>query len=95
MTYKPHPANTSEIILPDNLHEIVEFLARNTHENWAAERIRRGWRYGPHRNDARKESPCLVPFDELTDREKEHDIIIVTELLKTLISLGYSVRKKR
>ena len=45
------------IELPEALTPLTEALARNVHEVWAATRLAQGWRYGPERNDARKEHP--------------------------------------
>jgi hypothetical protein len=56
--------------------------------------MKEGWRYGPERNDALKEHPCLVPYEELPESEKEHDRKVVRELLKTLLSLGFGIRRK-
>ena len=94
MTYTPHPLDTSAIRISGNLNEIIELLAKNTHENWAAGRKQEGWRYGPERDDTHKKHPCLVPYEDLPESEKEHDRQIVRELLKTLLSLGFEIRKK-
>lgn len=95
MTYTPDPIDTSKITLSNELHELVEFLAKNTHENWSKERIHQGWHHGPERNDTKKESPCLIPYEELPESEKEHDRIAATELLKTILLLGFSIKKKK
>jgi len=52
-----------------------------------------GWKFGDKRDDRRKEHPCLVPYEELPESEKEHDRIVVKELLKTLILLGFRIEK--
>jgi len=93
LPYIPKPVDTSDILLNDDLNELVEFLAKNTHENWAFERIKQGWRYGLKRNDIKKEHPCLVPYEKLPEVEKEHDRIVVKELLKTIILLGFHIEK--
>jgi hypothetical protein len=93
LTYIPEPIDTSQIMLSNELNELVEFLAKNTHENWSKERIHQGWRWGPERNDRKKEHPCLIPYEKLPESEKEHDRIIATELLKTIILLGFSIKK--
>jgi hypothetical protein len=93
VTYTPEPIDTSDIMLSRELSELVEFLAKNTHENWAKERVDQGWQYGPSRNDARKEHPCLIPYEKLPESEKEHDRIAATEVLKTIILLGFSLKK--
>ena len=79
--------------MTEDLKGIVELLAENTHENWAAGRMSQGWRYGPERNDADKEHPCLVPYELLPESEKEHDRKVVLEIVKTLIVRGFALRK--
>jgi hypothetical protein len=94
LTYKPEPLDTSKITLSTDLNELVEFLAKNTHENWSKERIHQGWRWGPERNDTKKEHPCLIPYEKLPEPEKDHDRIAATEILKTVILVGFSIKKK-
>src|SRR6266853_2968283 len=59
--YVPGPTDASGITLPEELRQLTELLAKNAHENWARQRLADGWRYGPERNDTRKEHPDLVP----------------------------------
>ena len=94
MGYQPAPRDTSEVVLPAPIRELTEMLARNTHENWARQRISDGWRYGPQRDDARKEHPSLVPYDELPESEKEYDRRTAIETVKTILALGYRIEKK-
>ncbi len=89
MKYRPQPLNTNEVALPAEIIEITEQLARNTHENWARQRMTDGWRYGPVRDDARKEHPGIVPYEELSEAEKQYDRNTALETLKALILLGY------
>lgn len=95
MTYTPEPIDTSKIRLTDELNELIEFLARNTHDNWAKERIHQGWQWGLERNDTKKEHPCLVPYEKLPETEKAYDRIAATELLKTIMFLGFSLQKRK
>lgn len=91
MTYQPRPIDTTSVALDDDLRELTERLARNTHDVWAAERIRLGWSYGPRRDDARRQHPGLVPYDELPDTEKQFDRNTAREVLTALIALGYRI----
>ena len=43
MTYRPEPIDTAAVNLPGELVPLRELLARNTHENWSAQRIGDGW----------------------------------------------------
>ena len=92
--YKPQPVDTSAIELDEDIRELGELIARNTHDVWAEGRIREGWTYGETRDDTKKTNPCLVPYEELSESEKEYDRSTSMETLKLIISLGYTIRKE-
>ncbi|MDR0795034.1 MAG: Ryanodine receptor Ryr [Tannerella sp.] len=85
------PLDTSGVELPPGWLEIVEQIAVNVHETWVTRRIAEGWKYGIKRDDERKENPCLVPYCELPEDEKEYDRRTVIETLKTVVLLGKAV----
>ena len=85
--YKPNPIDTSKVELPDDLLELTEKIAENVHENWSVGRIADGWTYGETRNDEMKTTPCLVPYSELTDSEKEYDRVTALQTLKLIVAL--------
>ncbi|MCA9051018.1 MAG: hypothetical protein KDA89_19920 [Planctomycetaceae bacterium] len=90
-TYTPQPLDTSAVQLPQSLQDLLEKLAENTHEVWAAQRITDGWAYGPQRDDTKKHHPCLVPYGQLPESEKEYDRKTAGEALKVVIALGYQI----
>lgn len=92
--YKPDPIDTSDIILDEEITKLTDALAKNTHDVWAVGRIRDGWVYGKNRNDETKEHPCLVPYEELPEAEKEYDRSTALETVKVILKLGYSIEKK-
>ena len=92
--YKPNPIDTSKVELPDDLLELTEKIAENVHENWSVGRIADGWTYGETRNDEMKTTPCLVPYSELTDSEKEYDRVTALQTLKLIVALGYRIEKR-
>ena len=94
MTYEPRPIDTTSVELPESIRELTERLAENVHDQWALQRLREGWVYGPERNDAKKEHPCLVPYDELPASEKEYDRNTAIETLKAILALGYDIVKR-
>ena len=69
--YTPKPMDTSQIKLPEELVELTELIAKNVHEVWSAGRIADGWTYGVTRDDEKRQTPCLVPYELLTEEEKE------------------------
>lgn len=91
MTYKPKPIDTSKVQLPNELEDLTELLSENTHEIWAQGRIKDGWTYGEVRNDETLKHPCLVPYDQLPESEKEYDRNTAMEALKTIQHLGYQI----
>lgn len=92
--YLPKPKDTKNVVLPDELLELTELIAENVHENWAVGRLKNGWKYGAVRDDEKKTTPCLVPYDKLTDEEKEYDRVTAMETLKLIVALGYEIKKK-
>jgi hypothetical protein len=93
MDYEPKPIDTSKITLDEEILELTEKLAASTHDVWATKRFSDGWRYGPTRDDAKKQHPGLVPYDELTDQEKEYDRATALETLKAILALGYEIKR--
>lgn len=91
--YIPSPIDTSDIELSDDLKQLVEQLARNVHDIWAVGRISDGWTYGPERNDALKQHPCLIDYSELPESEKEYDRNTAMETLKMILKLGWKIEK--
>jgi len=91
--YRPHPISTAGVELSPEILELTELLARNAHEIWAQQRLAEGWKYGPLRNDAVREHPCLVPYDDLPESEKEYDRKMAMETLKVILALGYRIAK--
>ena len=81
--------------LNEDQRRIVEQLAANTHEVWAAKRIAEGWKIGSQRDDSAKTHPCLVPYDELPESEKDYDRDVVEQVLKAAIALGFPFSSSR
>ncbi len=92
-TYIPKPIDTSDIELSEDLLELTEEMAKNVHDVWSAGRIAQGWTWGPKRDDEKKENPCLVPYEELPESEKEYDRNTSIETLKVILSLGFKIER--
>ena len=91
--YIPKPVDTSEIVLSDDLIKLTELIAANVHDVWAVGRIKEGWTYGAEKDIHAKTTPCLVPYDELPESEKEFDRNTAMETLKFITALGYKIIK--
>lgn len=89
--YDPKPINVDDVVLPQELLDLTERIAANVHDVWAESRIREGWTYGPAKDPAKKETPLLVPYDELPESEKDYDRNTALSTLKLIIKMGYNI----
>lgn len=89
--YKPKPIDTSDVVLPPDLEQLAEKMAKNVHEVWADSRLAQGWCYGEERDDAKKTHPCLIPYEELPEEEKEYDRNTSIGTLKLIMKLGFKI----
>ena len=91
--YEPAPLDVSGIELPEEITGLTEKIAENVHDVWSVGRMAEGWTYGKKRDDAKKKHPCLVPYAELPESEKEYDRNTAMQTLKLIIALGYKIEK--
>lgn len=92
-TYVPQPIDTTDVELPEELEALVEQMSKNVHEVWSEARIKQGWIYGEQRNDVLKTHPCLVPYEELPEEEKEYDRNTSIGTLKLIMKLGFKISR--
>ena len=88
------PMDLSSVDLPESLIQLSERIAENVHEVWAKARIDEGWTYGEKRDDIHKKHPCLVPYDELPEEEKEYDRNTAMNTIKMVKKLGFRIEKE-
>lgn len=92
--YTPKPIDTSDVVLSEDLLKLTEKIAANVHEVWAVGRIAEGWTYGNEKNFELKTTPCLVPYDELPESEKDFDRNTAMETLRLIVKMGYKISKE-
>ena len=93
-TYNPQPIDLSDVSLDDSLSELQEAIAENAHEIWSQNRLSEGWSYGPKRDDIKRENPDIVPYDRLSDKEKQYDREMAIMTIKLVKKLGYDIVKR-
>ena len=91
--YTPQPIDTKGVTLPKELDTLAEDIAKNVHEVWSMGRMKDGWTYGEERNDTEKKHPCLVPYEELSEKEKEYDRNTSVETIKVILKLGFKITR--
>ena len=74
-------------------NELLEKLAEQVHITWMNQRIKEGWSYGPVRDDEKKQTPCIIPFQNLPEIEKEYDRITASTVINTLQNEGYIITR--
>jgi len=47
------------------------------HERWMADKAAHGWKYGPEKDAGAKTHPCMVPYDELPDYQRDKSRLFV------------------
>lgn len=52
-----------------------EATPRDSHNAWMAHKQAEGWRYGPVKDPEYKLHPCMVPYEDLDERQRAKDWI--------------------
>jgi len=85
-----HGLHPSKIDLTDAQ---IEDLAMREHDRWMNDRTRHGWTYAPRRDDGRKHHPLLIPWEELSEPEREKDRDTIRHLPRLIEKTGFRVRR--
>lgn len=91
--YSPAPLDLKGIEIPKGLESLIEALAKNVHDTWAEGRLKDGWTFGPKRNETLKQTPCLVPFEDLPEEEKEYDRMTALATIRFILASGFTIHK--
>jgi RyR domain len=91
LSYQPRPINTARVELSPEILQLIERLAENAHDVWAAKRLAEGWTFGPKKDGDTKQTPLLVPYADLPDSEKQYDRELALATLKAVLALGYRI----
>lgn len=52
-----------------------------SHDNWLAEKLADGWKYGEVKDVEKKEHPCCVSYNELPETQKVKDMLFKSIVL--------------
>lgn len=92
MNYEPNPIDLTEIDL-GKIKADIEIISRNIHETWAQQREKQGWKFGSVYDGINKLHPCMIPYEDLPESERDIDRATVEQTIKMLIWLGYNIEK--
>ena len=93
MSYQPQPIDVGDVAIEPSLNALVEALAENVHDTWARGRMDQGWTYGPARDDAAKKHPCLVPYADLPESERDYDRNTAMSTIRFILAKGFAIKK--
>jgi hypothetical protein len=83
------PAEVRQSAIEGVRHVRCGTTPRDLHESWCAFKRERGWAYGPEKDPEAKTHPCMVPYDDLPQEQKDKDqlfLLIVTALTVGMLS---------
>ena len=58
----------------------------HSHKEWLTEKKVNGWKYGPVKDEVKKEHPCFVPYEELPLEQKAKDFLF-RQIVHSLVNL--------
>lgn len=53
-------------------------IPSDSHENWLKDKVADGWVWGPVKDPAKKQHPCMVPYEKLPPEQRAKDLLFVT-----------------
>lgn len=48
-----------------------------SHESWLRNKLDNGWKYGPIKDEQKKEHPCIVDYEQLPVEQKAKDYLFI------------------
>ena len=69
--------------------EETETMAKVEHIRWCWDKILNGWYYGKSRDDKKKLHPSIIPYEDLSESEKEKDRELVRLIPALLQDISY------
>jgi RyR domain len=73
----------------------IELMAKVEHRRWMADRIERGWRFAPKRDDRLLLHPDLIPYEALSEAGKQKDRNAVQMLADIIKSHGFRIVRSK
>jgi serine phosphatase RsbU (regulator of sigma subunit) len=78
--------------------EEIDTMSRVEHLRWSWEKRLNGWIFGPAKDDIRKTHPSLIPYEDLSESEKNKDrqlVKLIPALLQDIKFEAYPVSPNR
>jgi PAS domain S-box-containing protein len=69
----------------------IEALAPMEHDRWMNEKVSMGWKYGQDTDERKRIHHCIVPWDQLTEEQREKDRNAVRSLPRVLAKVRLKI----
>ncbi len=69
----------------------LELLAEEAHKIWMEDKIHDGWKFGPKTDVEQKIHSCLLPYDQLSEADKELDRRFIRGIPRILKTAGLKI----
>ena len=92
--YNPQPMDLSSISINEELEQLIEMISAEVHDVWARDKKIKvpGIKYAPVNEDGSDKENCshfLLPYEMMSDEDKDNDRKMVLQTIKLLKRLGY------
>ncbi len=77
------------------IEQSIEQLAEAEHNGWMEEKYDADWRYGAIRDNEKKIHPSLMPYNALSDYDKNKDKDAVRKYPEIVRMAGFKIAKMR
>lgn len=92
--HAPMERRSSYIAGVESIIENPVMLDSEQHDEWLRHKTEEGWKYGPVKDEAKKEHPCIVPYHELPMWQKVKDSIFKS-VIWGILNLDYNYLSKK
>jgi hypothetical protein len=86
------PAGAGAIAI-DPADPRVEELAKSEHQRWYDSKFKIGWRQGDPRDDVKRLHPSMLPWEEISESEREKDRMMVREIPDIVAAAGMTLAR--
>ena len=94
MGWEMRPEGSAGDVIKEIPDEVVEFLAEFEHDEWMRERINYGWTFSDIKDNEKKVSPYLIPYEDLNEEIKDLDRDTIRNIPVLLGKIGMAVYVK-
>jgi hypothetical protein len=71
----------------------IKIMACLEHALWCQAKEKEGWNYGEQRDEKKRTHPDLAPWDDLPEREREKNLVMVRQLPVLLARIGFQIER--